>query len=80
MKNVVCGVTKNVFNSCIGSLLICRPCQNKRNDHFDNIWHQFPFADDFFEDRDVPFDEQTYFDLANQIQLIIEKFLINVVL
>ena len=43
----------------IGSLLICRPCQNKPIDHLDNIWHQFTFADDFFEDRDAPSDEQT---------------------
>ena len=43
----------------IGSLLTCRPCQNKPIDHLDNIWHQFTFADDFFEDRDAPSDEQT---------------------
>ena len=48
----------------IGSLLICRPCQNKPNDHSDNIWHQFPFADDFFEDRHIASDEQTNIDFG----------------
>ena len=48
----------------IGSLLTCRPCQNKPIDHLDNIWHQFTFADDFFEDRDAPSDEQTNIDFG----------------
>ena len=67
VKTVVCGCTKkcNQFEKPrIGSLLICRPCQHKPNDHLDNIWHQFPFADDFFEDRDVPSDEQTNLDFG----------------
>ena len=67
MKNVVCGFTKkcNQFEKPrIGSLLICRPCQDKPNDHLDNSWHQFPFADDFFEGRDVPSDEQTNIDFG----------------
>ena len=45
-----------------GSLLICRPCQVIPNDHLENSWHQFPFADDFFENRGVPSDEQTNID------------------
>ena len=45
-----------------GSLLICRPCQVIPNDHLENSWHQFPFADDFFENRGVPYDEQTNID------------------
>ena len=48
----------------IGSLLTCRPCQNKPIDHLDNIWHQFTFADDFFEDRDALSDEQTNIDFG----------------
>ena len=62
VKNVVCEFTKkcNQFEKPgIGSLLICRPCQDKPNDHFDNSWHQFPFADDFFENRGVPSNQQT---------------------
>ena len=62
----------------IGSLLTCRPCQNKPIDHLDNIWHQFTFADDFFEDRDAPSDEQTNIDLAHQVQSTIGKSLTNV--
>ena len=45
-----------------GSLLICRPCQVIPNDHLENSWHQFPFADDFFENRGVPSYEQTNID------------------
>ena len=45
-----------------GSLLICRPCQVIPNDHLENSWHQFLFADDFFENRGVPSDEQTNID------------------
>ena len=48
----------------IGSLLICRPCQDKPNDHLENSWHQFPFADDFFENTGVPSDEQTNIDFG----------------
>ena len=48
----------------IGSLLICKPCQDKPNNHLDNSWHQFPFADDFFENRGVPSDEQTNIDFG----------------
>ena len=48
----------------IGSSLTCRPCQNKPIDHLDNIWHQFTFADDFFEDIDAPSDEQTNIDFG----------------
>ena len=48
----------------IGSSLTCRPCQNKPIDHIDNIWHQFTFADDFFEDIDAPSDEQTNIDFG----------------
>ena len=44
------------------SLLICRPCQVIPNDHLENSWHQFPFADDFFENGGVPSDEQTNID------------------
>ena len=33
-------------------------------DYLDNIWHQFTFADDFFEDRDAPSDEQTNIDFG----------------
>ena len=51
----------------IGSLLICRPCQDKPNDHLDSGWHQFPFADDFFENRGVPSDEQTDIDFGTPI-------------
>ena len=47
-----------------GSLLTCRPCQNKPIDHLHNIWHQFTFADDFFKDKDVLFDEQTNIDFG----------------
>ena len=57
-------------NSYLGFLLMCRPCKNKPNDYLDNTWHQFPFADDFFEDREhVPSDEQTDvdFDTSNSI-------------
>ena len=57
----------------IGSLLICRPSQNKTNDHLDNIWHQFPFADDLLENGGE------ILILAHQIQSIIGKFSINVV-
>ena len=49
---------------------MCRPCKNKPNDYLDNIWHQFHFADNFFEDREhVPSDEQTDvdFDTSNSI-------------
>ena len=45
-----------------GSLLICRPCQVIPNDHLENSWHQFPFADNFFENRGVLSDEQTNID------------------
>ena len=48
----------------IGSSLTCRPCQNKPIDHLDNIWHQFTFADDFFEDIDAPSNEQTNIDFG----------------
>ena len=48
----------------IGSLLICRLCQDKPNDHLDNSWHQFPVADDFFENRGVSSDEQTNIDFG----------------
>ena len=48
----------------IGSLLTCRPCQNKPIDHLDNIWHQFTFADDFFEDRDALSAEHTNIDFG----------------
>ena len=48
----------------IGSSLTCRPCQNKPIDQLDNIWHQFTFADDFFEDIDAPSDEQTNIDFG----------------
>ena len=51
----------------IGSLLICRHSQNKPNDHLDNIWHQFPFADVYFEDRDVPSMNKQILILAHQI-------------
>ena len=47
-----------------GSLLICRPCQDIQNDHLENSWHQFLFADDFFENRGVPSDEQTNIDFG----------------
>ena len=49
---------------------MCKPNKNKPNDYLDNIWHQFQFADDFFEDREhVPSDEQTDvdFDTSNSI-------------
>ena len=72
MKNVVCGFIKNVVNlkTLTSELLVYRPCKNKPNDYLDNIWHQFPFADDFFEDREhVPSSEQTNvdFDTSNSI-------------
>ena len=44
------------------SLLICRPCQVIPNDHLENSWHQFPFTDDFFENRGIPSNEQTNID------------------
>ena len=31
-------------------------------DHLENSWHQFPFADDFFENIGVPSGEQTNID------------------
>ena len=67
VKNVVFGFTKkcNQFEKLrTGSLLICRPCQDIPNDHLENSWHQFPFADDFFENRGVPSDEQTKTDFG----------------
>ena len=69
MKNVVCGFSQSE-NSYLGSLLMYRPCKNKPNDYLDNIWHQFPFADDFLEDREhVPSNEQTDvdFDRSNSV-------------
>ena len=59
----------------IGSLLACRPCQNKPIDHLDNIWHQFTFADDFFEML-LPMNKQILI-LAHQVQSIIGKSLTN---
>ena len=44
------------------SLLRCRPCQVIPNYHLENSWHQFSFADDFFENRGVSSDEQTNVD------------------
>ena len=56
-----CSQSKNFY---LGSSLVCRPCKNKPNDYLDNIWRQFPFADDFFEDREhVPSNEQTSIDI-----------------
>ena len=49
---------------------MCRPCKIKPNDYLDNIWHQFPFANDFFEDREhVPSDNETdvYSDTSDSI-------------
>ena len=49
---------------------MCRLCKNKPNDYLDNIWNQFPFTDDFFEDREhIPSDEHTDvdFDTSNSI-------------
>ena len=65
MKNVVFALTKkcNQFEKLrTGSSLIWRPCQVMPNDHLENSWHQFPFTDDFFENRGVPSDEQTNID------------------
>ena len=39
-------------NSHLSSLLMCTPCTNKTNDYLVNIWHHFPFGDDFFQDRE----------------------------
>ena len=63
--NEIMSVECNQFEKpLIGSLLTCRPCQNKPIDHLDNIWHQFTFTDDFFEDRDALSDEQTNIDFG----------------
>ena len=64
---MVFGFTKkcNQFEKLrTGSLLICRPCQDIPNDNSENSWHQFPFADDFFENGGVPSDEQTNIDFG----------------
>ena len=64
VKNVVFGFLKkcNQFEKL--RLLICRPCQDMPNDHLENSWHQFSFADDFFENRGVTSDEQTNIDFG----------------
>ena len=82
MKNVVCGFTKkcNQFEKArIGSLLICKPYKNKPNNHLDNIWYQFPLADDFFEDRDVLSNEQTNIEFGTSNSTDNWKVLMNVV-
>ena len=53
--------SKNVGSD---SSYICRPCKDNKNDPPDNIWHQFPFADDCFaDDKTVPSETQSNFDL-----------------
>ena len=32
---------------------ICKPCQNKSHDNLDNVWVEFPFDDDFFDDKEI---------------------------
>ena len=40
--------SKNISN---GSSFICKPCKNNANISYDNIWHQFPIADDYFSNN-----------------------------
>ena len=48
--------SKNIGN---GSSFICKPCENNANISYDNIWHQFPIADDYFsDDKTVPCEKQ----------------------
>ena len=48
--------SKNISN---GSSFICKPCENNANISYDNIWHQFPVADDYFsDDKTVPCEKQ----------------------
>ena len=51
-----CIPSKNISN---GSSFICKPCKNNANISYDNIWHQFPIADDYFlDDKTVPYEKQ----------------------
>ena len=48
--------SKNINN---GSSFICKPCENNANISYDNIWHQFPIADDYFsDDKTAPCEKQ----------------------
>ena len=48
--------SKNISN---GLSFICKPCKNNANISYDNIWHQFPIADDYFsDDKTVPCEKQ----------------------
>ena len=67
VKNVVCGFTKDVINSrnpASAPYSHVDPVKINLLTILDNIWHQFTFADDFFEDRDAPSDEQTNIDFG----------------
>ena len=48
--------SNNISN---GLSFICKPCENNANISYDNIWHQFPIADDYFsDDKTVPCEKQ----------------------
>ena len=43
---------------------ICRPCKDNKNDSYDNIWQQFPFANDCLADnKTIPSETQSNSDL-----------------
>ena len=53
--------SENVSND---SLYICRPCKDNKNDSSDNIWQQFPFANDCLaDDKIIPSETQSNSDL-----------------
>ena len=69
--NVVYGSAKNVTpseNVSNDSSYICRPCKDNKNDSSDNIWQQFPFANDCLaDDKIIPSETQSnsYLDTSS---------------